>query len=192
MPNRPPVPVLPVRYTRDARSTSGAQRGISPSLWGPSVVVDFKTPLNRTRSTEWLLSFCLMGWGWAMVDPMTRFFDMPVYAVMKGVATETQWGSAALAIAVFRLVALYLNGWWRRTPVIRCAGAVAGGMMWLGIGLCMYLGAQISGQRMTAGLVFYLPFFVFEGWCVISTGYDMAQEGLFGTRPPKRYVARRS
>lgn len=192
MPNRTPVPLLPERYTRDARATPRAQRGISSDVWGRQVVVDFRTPLNRTRSTEWLLSFLLLGWGWAMVDPMSKFFDMPIYVVMKSVATELQWGTAALAIAVFRLSALYVNGWWRRTPIIRCAGAVAGGMMWLGIGLCMYLGAQVSGQRMTAGLVFYLPFFVFEGWCVMSTGYDMAQEGLFGTRPPKRYVARRS
>lgn len=155
-------------------------------------MVDFKTPLNRTRSTEWLLSFCLLLWGWVVLDPTNRYFDMPIYVVMSRVASETQWGIAALTLAVFRLCALYINGWWRRTPLIRCAGAIAGLMMWLGIGLCMYFGAQISGQRMTAGLVFYLPFAVFECWCVISTGYDVAQEGLFGTRPPKRYVAGRS
>lgn len=125
-----------------------------------------------------------------MVDPTTRYFEMPIYVVMQSVATETQWGLAAVSIAVLRLMALYINGWWKRTPVIRCGGAIAGGMMWLGIGLSMYFGSLASGQRMTAGLVFYLPFFVGEGWCVLSTGYDMAQEGLFGTRPPKRYVSR--
>ena len=155
-------------------------------------MVDFRTPLNRTRSTEWLLAFCLLLWGWAMLDPSTSFFEMPIYIVMKSLATESTWGIAAVSVAGVRLIALYINGWWKRTPIIRCAGAVLGGTFWLAIGLCMYFGSQITGQRMTAGLVFYLPFFVFEGWCVMSTGYDMVQEGLFGQRPPKRYVAGRN
>lgn len=154
--------------------------------------VSYNTPLNRTRAVEWLLATLLFLWGWQLVQPNIGYFDQPVYAIMASIATEAHWGVAAVIVSTFRLVALFINGWWKRTPVVRFLGAVAGGMFWLCIGVCMYYGARLTGAKLTAGFVFYVPFFIWEGWCVLSTGYDMAQEGLLGTRPPVRYVARRS
>ena len=148
-------------------------------------------PLNRTRSTEWLLACLLLAWGWQMVRP-ENFFDAPVYVVMRSVALESTWGMAAVLAAGVRLVALYINGWWRRTPIIRCAGAIIGGMFWLVIYTMMYFGAQAAGAKLPPGIIYYVVFFGFEGWCVVSTGYDMAKEGSFGTRPPSEYVSRRA
>lgn len=154
--------------------------------------VTFRTPLNRTRSTEWLLATLLVVWGWSMVNPGMTYFDMPVYVLMRQWASEETWGLAAVTVAGVRLFALYINGWWKRTPIIRCVGAILGGGFWLCIGYLMYFGAKVSGVTLTPGFLYYGVFFVFEGWCVLSTGYDMAQEGAFGTRVPVRYVARGS
>jgi hypothetical protein len=192
LPTRPPCAVLPPRYSRDPRAIARSQRDVSQSLRRFSIMgVEFKTPINRTRALEWHCSFSMVVYGWAVLDPTSTFFDMPIYIVMRTIASEFTWGVSLMAIASLRLIALYINGWWKRTPIIRFLGAVCGGMFWVAIGLCMYFGSEASGQRMTAGLYLYIPLFFSEGWCVMSTGYDMIQEGMFGQRPPKRYVAGR-
>lgn len=154
-------------------------------------MLDYRSPLNRTRSTEWLLACLLLVWGYQMVSP-TNFFDGPTYVIMASIADESTWGVWAVLAAGIRLVGLYVNGWWRRTPIIRCFGAFLGGMFWLSIGSLMYMGGHATGAKLPPGLAYYAVFFVFEGWCIVSTGYDMAKEGSFGTRPPARYVVTRS
>lgn len=190
---RAPPSLLPQRYSRDPRAIAGSQCHLPQGVRRGSLMpVNFNTPLNRTRALEWHCAFSLLVYGWAVLDPSSTFFDMPIYVVMKNIAPEFTWGITAMTVAALRLVALYINGWWRRTPIIRFVGASVGGMFWVAVGASMYFGAEASGQKMTAGLVLYIPLFFSEGWCVMSTGYDMIQEGLFGTRPPKRYVAGRS
>lgn len=152
----------------------------------------FRTPLNRTRALEWLFATLLAVWGWALLAPGVTYFDLPVYTLMRQWAPEEAWGLAALAVSILRLFGLYINGWWKRTPIIRCACSIISGMFWLSIMGLMYLGAKVSGIALTPGYLYYGVFFVFEGWCVLSTGYDIQQEGAFGTRAPSRYVARGS
>lgn len=154
-------------------------------------MLDYRSPVNRTRSTEWMLACLLLVWGYRLVSP-EDFFDGPTYIVMASLGNEVTWGVAAMGCAMFRLMALYINGWWRRTPIIRCAGAIAGGSFWMLIGSLMYMGAHATGAKLPPGWAYYAVFFVFEGWCIVSTGYDMAKEGSFGKRPPERYVATRT
>jgi len=154
-------------------------------------MLDYKSPLNRTRSTEWMLSCLLLVWGYKMVSP-EEFFDGPTYIVMKALADESTWGLVAILCAGVRLVGLYINGWWRRTPIVRCFGAFMGGTFWLLIGSLMYMGGHATGTKLPPGLWYYGVFFAFEGWCILSTGYDMAQEGSFGKRPPARYAVTRA
>ena len=148
---------------------------------------DNPTAFNKTRSTEWMLSCLLFVWGVNMLRPES-FFDMPVYRIMGEVMTETRWGMMAVIVAILRCFGLGINGWWRRTPVIRFAGALICGLCWLSIGFLMLAAAYALNTRLPAGFGFYFVFFVFEGWCVLATGYDMFKNGSLSTGAAPRHV----
>lgn len=146
------------------------------------------TSMNKTRSTEWMLSCLLLVWGSSMLRP-EAFFDLPVYTIMGSVMAESRWGMVAASVAVLRMVGLAINGWWRRTPVIRFVGALSGGLCWLAIGFLVLVGSYAFNARLPAGYGWYWVFFGFEGWCVLATGYDMFKNGSLSTGAAPRNVA---
>ncbi|WP_019905727.1 hypothetical protein [Methylobacterium sp. 77] len=146
------------------------------------------TAMNKTRSTEWLLTCLLLAWGINMLRPES-FFDLPVYRIMNDLMSETRWGMLTVIVAILRGVGLAINGWWRRTPLIRFMGAWVGGLCWLAIGFLMLASSYALDTRLPAGFFWYPIFFVFEGWCVLATGYDMFKNGSLSTGAAPRNVA---
>jgi len=149
------------------------------------------TPLNRTRALEWCLSTLMLAWGVNILSPEV-FFDLPVYKLMRELMSESRWGMAAVLVALLRMTGLAINGWWRRSPLIRLAGSGISGAFWLTIGFLMW-GASINEAgtvRLPAGILWYVVFIGYEGWCVLSCGYDMQKNGSleYGAKP--RYVTR--
>jgi hypothetical protein len=130
-----------------------------------------------------------MAWG-VNVLRTEVFFDLPTYRVMGAVMTESRWGMGAVLVAVIRMVGLGINGWWKRTPIIRFVGAMLGALTWMSIAFLMFASTVDSAVRLPAGMYFYLVFFIFEGWCVLATGYDMFTNEAFGSGVLKRHVAR--
>jgi hypothetical protein len=149
---------------------------------------DFRTPLNRTRALEWMLTTLLIVWSVQMIrmDPT----DVPdTYQILVALMKPVHWGTAGVIVAMFRLAALYVNGWWRRTPIIRFLGCAAGGMFWMAIGFLQYATAA-RGVDLSPGVAYYAVYLVFEGWCAVSTGYDVHREGALGMRARKRHDPR--
>ncbi|MBO1020848.1 hypothetical protein IPV08_12800 [Methylobacterium sp. SD274] len=145
------------------------------------------TSMHMTRPLEWMLSCMLLVWGASMLRP-EAYFDMPVYRIMGEVMTETRWGMLAVVVAILRAVGLGINGWWRRTPVIRFVGALMDGLCWLAIGFLMLVGAYAFNTRLPAGFGWYPVCFCFEGWCVLATGYDMFKNGSLSAGAAPRNV----
>ncbi|KQP61045.1 hypothetical protein [Methylobacterium sp. Leaf108] len=146
------------------------------------------TAMNMTRSTEWLLTCALLAWGANMLRPES-FFDQPVYTIMNDLMSETRWGMCTVIVAVLRGVGLAINGWWRRTPVIRFIGAWVGGLCWLAIGFLMLASSYSLNTRLPAGFFWYPIFFTFEGWCVLACGYDMFKNGSLSAGVSQRHVS---
>jgi hypothetical protein len=141
---------------------------------------DSPTAMNKTRALEWLLACLMIMWGATLLGP-ENFFDLPAYKVMSAVMRETTWGMLAVCFGTLRCLGLAINGWWRRTPIIRFVGSVFGGLGWLSIGFLMYAGSVVADARLQAGMGYYVLFFVFEGWCTLATGYDMHKNGSLST-----------
>lgn len=138
--------------------------------------------LNRTRSTEWLLSICMFLWGVKIMQPLTEF-DAPVYGVMKLLIRETGWGAIAVTIGALRMLGLAINGLWRRSPVIRAFGSFCAGLFWLAVCVLMWMGNQRYGGYLPVGVTaFYPVFFLFEGWCLAAAGYDMQKNNSLSYR----------
>ncbi len=150
---------------------------------------DSPTALNKTRSTEWMLACLLLAWGINVLRTEV-FFDLPTYRVMGAIMSESRWGMIAVIVGLVRMLGLAINGFWRRSPLIRFVGAVAGGMAWMSIAFLMYAATFETAARLPAGYFFYMVFFVFEGWCVIATGYDIHKNGSLNNGVVPRHVGR--
>lgn len=75
-------------------------------------------------------------------------------------------------------------------PVICFIGALTGGLCWLAIGFLMMVASYALNARLPADFGWYSVLFVFEGWCVLATGYDMNKNGSLSTGAAPRHVAR--
>lgn len=82
-----------------------------------------------SRDGEWLASVVLAAFASALLMPGATF-SRPVFVNMAAVAPEGTWGMALLMVSVVRMLGLWVNGNWRRSPSLRFVGAVAGAFVW--------------------------------------------------------------
>lgn len=100
-----------------------------PDLGAPLGWIDI---LHRHgRAAEWLSSLAILLLGLSLLLPGETMATSPSYRgfVTFGLA-DIQVGILATAISGTRIIALYANGRWRRSPGIRAVGAVLGTAFW--------------------------------------------------------------
>jgi hypothetical protein len=142
----------------------------------------FSTRRQSERLIEWLFASMMIAWGMYLWLPMATF-DAPQYALLKSIADEGVWGAFSASIGGIRLVALWVNGQVRQTPLIRALGAGLGVVWWM---VLTYLFISAPGQHMPAGVVWYPIFVLFEGYSCLRTGADAFVSGAL--RRPARIV----
>lgn len=74
-------------------------------------------PLD-TRAIEWTFAFLALGWGASLLFPGSMLSGS-TYAPLLVVATEQTWGVFTVLMSCSRIIALWINGYWRRTPIFR-------------------------------------------------------------------------
>lgn len=136
---------------------------------------------NRTRSAEWLLACILFAWGANVIRPNSSF-DYPSYRIMVALMQESTWGMLAVLVSVARMAALFVNGTWKRTPLIRLFCAIASGLFWVSIFFLMFVGARGTEAILPNGFYSYLFYFGFEGLCTFSAAFDMQRKGALSLR----------
>src|SRR5690242_10634342 len=85
--------------------------------------------MTQTRSVEWLLACMMIMWGFGLLLPGDSL-SLPQYHMLGLIAPEPVWASWSVSIGTVRVVALYINGSWRRTPLIRGLCAILGMIWW--------------------------------------------------------------
>lgn len=140
------------------------------------------TRRQSERLTEWLFAAMMVAWGAYLFFPV-HTFDAPQYAMLSAIADEKVWGAFSISIGGLRMLALYVNGAVRQTPLIRALGAVMGVIWWL---VLSYLFIAAPAEHMPAGVVWYPIFVVFEGISCIRTGADAIMSGALKRHPAQR------
>lgn len=105
------------------------------------------------RAAEWITSMMIFVFGLTLLAPGSTMDTSVSYRAFIIVGlNDISLGLLALFIATNRLVALYRNGMWKRSPIIRGIGAVAGLGFWVGISFafCWPYVAGISEAPSTA------------------------------------------
>lgn len=114
--------------------------------------------IEHGRATEWLTSFVLLGFALALALPGDTL-DGEGFRAFRNLGLDEAMISTPLALlAVARLVALYINGSWRRSPLLRVIGAC--------------LGAGVLG---VIGMAFGWPYV--ESWLAVVWGGDHSMPG---------------
>lgn len=131
-------------------------------------------PGSQTRSVEWLLAACMMAWGFGLLMPGDTM-QLANYRHLGAVASEAVWAGFSLGVGMARLVALYVNGEYFRTPLIRAVGAVLGMIWWAVLGVLFFTAARDG--PVPAALLFYPVFMGFEAYSAYRSARDSYHTG---------------
>lgn len=129
---------------------------------------------HQTRSVEWLLALLMVTWGVGLLLPGNTM-ALQSYRYLAAIAPEPVWAAWSISIGAARLVALYVNGSWRRSPLIRAGGAALGVIWWLILGFLLLNGTQ--GGPLPAALMWYPVFCGFEFYSVYRGARDSYHSG---------------
>ena len=111
------------------------------------------------RLVEWLFAGMMLCWGCWLLNPGWETFGNPQYAALAAIAREEVWGVWSIAVGATRMVALIINGRYRRTPLLRLGCSLLGLIWWL---VLIYLFVVTPQPNPEVGLSWYPVFVLFE------------------------------
>ncbi len=118
--------------------------------------VDLKRHFEA-RAIEWFNGLFLLAWG-AYVILHPGLFNGPTFPVWTGllqIATQEVWGLVAFVVGVIRTVALFINGQWGLTPLIRVVTSFMSVFVWFWVAVALIRsGIPNTGIVVYSGLMF--------------------------------------
>lgn len=85
------------------------------------------TFLDHGRISEWLTSSVMLGFALTLMMPGEIFLTSAGWALFEKIGIpDAVIAFPLLVMAIARMIGLYANGSWRRSPHIRVAGAITG------------------------------------------------------------------
>lgn len=135
--------------------------GIAQADRGVTMSKTSAMSLHSDRMVEWMFAAMMTVWGLWLLNPYFTTFTSPSYAPLATLFPEWVWGAWSVSIGTVRLIALYINGRYRRTPILRIVCAVLGMAWW--IVLIYLVAAQGAPFNPPAGFSWYFVFVIFEG-----------------------------
>lgn len=118
---------------------------------------------------EWISAGVIMGCGVLLAMPGATFQNSMAYRAFELIAPENIWAAFCVSVGLLRMAALWINGSWRRSPLLRGATSVLGVGFWV---LCISLILHVSlpGPAMTLSL--FLGFLAIDLICAWRSGRD--------------------
>lgn len=124
----------------------------------------------QTKILEWLCAIEMTSWGMWLLLPLNTFSTSDVYIVLSNHMSELQWGLLTFSLGLIRCIALYINGWWRRTPIIRIITSVISAAIWANIAATFWV---LSGGSSVA-IPVYICLMAADLIAAFIGGFDFA------------------
>lgn len=127
------------------------------------------------RRSEWVLAGIMIVWGWTLIKPTSVFDGNPAWSQMAAMMSETSWGTLAVAVGVFRAIALLINGtfagtWYGRwSPHVRSLAAFLACFIWFQISFGLWI-----SDAATTGLAVYPGLLVLDAMNIVAASKDAA------------------
>ncbi len=125
-----------------------------------------------TRTVEHMLAWSLVVWAGACAAP-AQMMNGPTFQYLLVIAPEWLWGYIGVMIGAARLMALFINGSWRRTPGLRFFCAMMGMIWWIIVSALYWLAVKHGAPDFPMRYVFFV-FIFFEGYSCFRCGQDHA------------------
>ena len=122
-----------------------------------------------TRSVEWCLGGLMVSWGLGLLLPGNTM-ELSNHRYLGALAPEVVWSAWSLSIGALRLLALYVNGAYFRTPLIRAGCSCLGLIWWLVLGFLLKAGS--GAGPLPPALLWYPVFVGFEAYSVYRGARD--------------------
>ena len=129
---------------------------------------------THNRSVEWLLAGLMLAWGIGLMLP-GEALALPQYRLLLVIAPEPVWAAWSVSVGSVRIIALYINGSYFRTPLIRVVCAIMGLIWWLVLGFLVKL--SIEPGPIPAYLAWFPIFIGFEGYAIFRGAQDSYHTG---------------
>lgn len=140
----------------------------------------FLNMFEHGRATEWLTSFILLGFAVALAAPGDTLASSAGFrAFVQFNLSEASISTPLAIIAVLRIVALQINGRWRRSPLLRLAGAVLGAALFSILGMAFLWPSLIYGAPLSTGVATYFLLAFFDGLSAYRSAADARALGSF-------------
>ena len=135
--------------------------------------------IEHGRATEWLTSTVLLVFALTLMMPGDTM-GRAGFAPFRAMGFDEAMLSTPLAlIASARLAALYINGQWRRSPVMRAVGAIVGATVFTMLSVTFGWAWLVSGAlfqssvALTTGVGTYLVLAAFDVLAAYRSGADV-------------------
>jgi hypothetical protein len=122
------------------------------------------------RSLEWFMGIYLIFWGAYVLLHPGMFQGNVIFHGFLKLFPQEFWGLGAFAVGGIRLVALFINGQWELTPVIRVVTSFLSVFVWFWV--CVGL---IGANEPQTGLIIYPGFVLadmFSAFRAASDAYE--------------------
>lgn len=130
----------------------------------------FKSLSDRT--IEWFSAGVMMAWGLTLTLPGDLLSQPGFVAFHRFGATESFWATAFTAVGLARLVALFINGRWPRTPHVRMIGAIFGALSWGQVAWLLYESSAMNNAPTPTGPAVYALLAAFEVFAINRAAFD--------------------
>ena len=124
------------------------------------------------RTIEWFSALVMISWGATMSLPGDLLSQPGFVAFKRFGATETFWAVTFAAIGSARLIALYINGRWPRSPHIRMGCAIFGAVSWVQVSALLFEAAGVNNTPVSTGCAVYGLLALFEIFSVNRAAFD--------------------
>lgn len=109
-----------------------------------NAIIERELRYGQTIWVEVWAACIIIGIGYLLLQDSV-IFAAPSFSVIRTFVDETTAGWIGLTIGVFRLVALKINGTFRRSPIIRMIGSCGGFFFFAAFAAGLYLNSASTG-----------------------------------------------
>lgn len=109
------------------------------------------------RGLEWFSGLAMLGWGVTLFMPGDTLAGPQYQGFARFGLTEEFWAFAFTIIGCTRLVALWINGQWPRSPHIRMCGSIFGAVSWAQVAYLLTVSTYgVTGVAATGTVIYSL------------------------------------
>jgi hypothetical protein len=127
-----------------------------------------------TRTVEHMLAWSLVAWSGAVAFPGNMLIG-PTFEYLLVIAPEPWWGYSGMLLGTSRLIALFINGNWRRSPALRFVGAAFGFIWWLIVSALYAVAVKQGAPDFPMRYVLFV-FLFFEMYSCFRCGQDRSSQ----------------